>query len=290
MIILIDIGNSTLKWALVNNRSSSSKDNAQYIETYGNNSISYRNGDIENVITDLINAWKDLELEPSKVLISNVGCARLAEELDDAIWFEYEVETEYLKSSRKYKSLQNCYLKPSQLGVDRWLNLIGAYELSLDEGSKQAFCVIDCGTAITIDVVNKQHCHIGGFIIPGIELMTNCLLDNTAQIKSNLILSKKLDQIKTHNVKSTKNSQFIESVLANNTEHGIKGGIYYCVVAYIERILEDLSDMRLGEYKVYLTGGDAHKLYNMLKIDNVEASNFIVLDSDLIWQGMASFI
>lgn len=242
MIILIDIGNSTLKWALLNNSSDNNKDESQHIEIYNNNSYYYRQGDTGSIIEKLLNSWRDLEIEPSRVLVSNVGCPELAEELDDAIWYEYEVEPEYLKSSRKYKNLINSYTKPSQLGVDRWLNLIGAYEISLAENSKQAFCVIDCGTAITIDVVDRQGCHKGGFIIPGMNVMSSCLLENTTQIKSNLKASKKLESKKSE-------GKAKEYMLANDTEHGLKGGIYYCIVAYIERILEDLSDLRLGSIK-----------------------------------------
>lgn len=72
----------------------------------------------------------------------------------------------------------NGYEDPSQLGIDRWAALIGAWHLK-----KTSCVVVNAGTAITIDALiakeNKAK-FIGGMILPGLNLMQKCLHVGTA--------------------------------------------------------------------------------------------------------------
>lgn len=52
----------------------------------------------------------------------------------------------------------------SEMGVDRWLALQPAWR-----ARQKAFCLVDCGTAMTIDLVDDQGLHAGGWIVPGLE-------------------------------------------------------------------------------------------------------------------------
>lgn len=56
----------------------------------------------------------------------------------------------------------NAYPEPSGMGVDRWLAILGAAALT----SKDAM-VVDAGSAITIDLLKADGCHLGGAILPG---------------------------------------------------------------------------------------------------------------------------
>lgn len=72
----------------------------------------------------------------------------------------------------------NGYCQPEKLGVDRWLALVGA------RGLTQAPClIVDAGTAMTIDVMDEFGQHKGGWIIPGLKLMTDALLKKTAALQ-----------------------------------------------------------------------------------------------------------
>ena len=44
----------------------------------------------------------------------------------------------------------------------------------------QGVCVLDCGTAITLDLMHGDGRHLGGYILPGFELMRQSLISNTA--------------------------------------------------------------------------------------------------------------
>lgn len=71
----------------------------------------------------------------------------------------------------------NGYLNPEQLGADRWLAILAGFALTGRE------CVIvDCGSAITVDIVNAQGEHLGGYIAPGLRLIRDALLGNTQRV------------------------------------------------------------------------------------------------------------
>jgi len=75
----------------------------------------------------------------------------------------------FVESQKKYKSLVNSYKEPRNLGSDRWLAMIAAYELSLGKG----FIVVDIGSAVTIDLIDSSGLHLGGIIFPGLLKIRN---------------------------------------------------------------------------------------------------------------------
>jgi len=73
----------------------------------------------------------------------------------------------------------NAYATPNILGIDRWLAAVEAYHCA----SGTACAVFDLGTAITMDVVDASGQHLGGYIVPGLSLMRESLLKNTAKVR-----------------------------------------------------------------------------------------------------------
>ena len=71
--------------------------------------------------------------------------------------------------------VRNGYRKPEQLGVDRLLAMVAAR--AVVDGP---LCVVDAGTAVTIDFVDASGQHLGGFILPGQLMARDCLLAKTA--------------------------------------------------------------------------------------------------------------
>jgi type III pantothenate kinase len=68
-----------------------------------------------------------------------------------------------LTTQKKAAGVLNGYTNPTKLGVDRWLALLGAIDFS-DPVDK---LIIDAGSAITLDLLNKDGKHLGGAILPG---------------------------------------------------------------------------------------------------------------------------
>ena len=75
-------------------------------------------------------------------------------------------------------SVRNGYEDIAQLGVDRWAAIVGAYT---HFGS--AVCIVDAGTAVTVDLVRDGGRHLGGLIVPGLQLMRSSLEQDTEDIE-----------------------------------------------------------------------------------------------------------
>ena len=86
-----------------------------------------------------------------------------------------------LSVSRQAGGVMNAYDDIDQLGVDRWLTIIAAWNRY-----RSAVCIVDCGTALTLDVVSASGQHAGGFIVPGLTLMGDVLNRQTQQINASL--------------------------------------------------------------------------------------------------------
>ena len=95
-----------------------------------------------------------------------------------------------IKSTDQLPTISNGYRKPDQLGVDRLLAMVAARAVVAGP-----LCVVDAGTAVTIDFVDAGGQHLGGFILPGQLMARDCLLARTAiphdpEIEANAMLGR----------------------------------------------------------------------------------------------------
>jgi type III pantothenate kinase len=140
--------------------------------------------------------------------------------------------------------IKNSYKTPETLGKDRLAGIVGAYNIY----KGQNVLAIDCGTALTFDLINQQAEYIGGNISPGLNMRFNALNHFTKRLP----LLEKNDSFELMG-KSTE-----EAIIA-----GVQNGIIFEIDAYINKLKVDFTDL-----KVILTGGDtfffAHKLKNTI--------------------------
>ena len=73
-----------------------------------------------------------------------------------------------------------AYEDYSRLGIDRWLAMLAAWMQQQNCGH----IVVDAGTAITLDIIDAQGRHLGGYIVPGLEMQKKALLQNTRKIQT----------------------------------------------------------------------------------------------------------
>ncbi|CAN7715696.1 type III pantothenate kinase [Pseudoduganella sp. LjRoot289] len=85
---------------------------------------------------------------------------------------------EWFASVAERAGVKNGYRNPAQLGCDRFAAAIGAHALA----PGKAIIVANCGTATTIDAVTADGVFLGGMILPGLGLMATSLARNTAQL------------------------------------------------------------------------------------------------------------
>jgi type III pantothenate kinase len=153
--LLIDAGNTRLKWAAV--------EDGQW---RGHGSSDY--ADWSSLRAGLATA--------SECHIASVARAaheaQLAEVLGAA-----GIPATWLAAAGEFAGVKNAYMDPQQLGVDRWMGLIAARERSHD-----AVLVVSVGTAMTVDAMSAEGVFLGGLIVPGARLMRQALSQGTARV------------------------------------------------------------------------------------------------------------
>jgi type III pantothenate kinase len=109
------------------------------------------------------------------VLLASVAGAQRTADFAAAVRQTLDLPVRQLRSTDALPDVRSGYRKPEQLGVDRLLAMVAARALH-----RGPLCVVDAGTAVTIDFVDARGRHLGGFILPGLRLARDCLLAHTA--------------------------------------------------------------------------------------------------------------
>ena len=176
MYLLIDAGNTFVKWALVLEDSAVAPDGSSW---HAAGEIAHEELGKPDVAATLL---QNLPAAHSlrRIIVSNVAGA-VAKERIAAMTRAFRnasVNVEWFASKPYLAGVTNRYADFSQLGSDRFASLIGARALFPDEN----LLVATCGTATTIDTLTADGVFPGGMILPGLRLMMRSLSDNTAQL------------------------------------------------------------------------------------------------------------
>lgn len=139
--------------------------------------------------------------------------------------------------------VRNAYAEPELLGVDRWLGLI-----AVRAQGHGATCVVGVGTALTVDLLDGAGQHQGGLIVPGPELMRDVLVTRTARIGA----------------AARRALPRVEGGLGVNTAGAMREGSLLAAAALATRAAEDFA-LRVGEsVTLVLTGGGAAEVADRL--------------------------
>jgi type III pantothenate kinase len=155
------------------------------------------------------------------------------------------------RSSPQAAGVSNGYDHPERLGVDRWLALLGAYH-----SVKGSVCVADCGTAITVDVVDGEGRHQGGVIAPGLALMRRALAVATDG--------------------AVAGGGSFRGVFARETEAAVQGGTVNAAAGLIEKLMAESGRVLDTQPFLILTGGDAAPVAECLRLPH-EIAPLLVL-------------
>jgi type III pantothenate kinase len=156
MILLLDIGNSRLKWGQSDGRSLS----------YGG--VLSHNGDPAQTLADL-----HLE-RAQQIWICHVTGVEHEARLASTIQQKLAITPRFARTAAEFAGLHAAYAEPQRLGVDRWLCM-----LALWTQTRRAFCLAGAGTALTFDAVDDGGRHLGGVIAPGLSTMQKAVLGST---------------------------------------------------------------------------------------------------------------
>ncbi len=244
MQLLIDIGNTRTKWAseidgVLNNHDF--LENSVWLKQLEKNSW-----------------WPEIGLGGIS-LISQISFACVANEKLVQVLRDYcsraGINLQRLESASNWNQLVNGYKDHSQMGVDRWLAMVAAWD-----SCNTACLVIDCGTAITVDAIDSEGKHLGGHIVAGLGILKQSLISETASIFAKQKLqNRQLD-------------------LAQNTSEAVEHGSLQMILDYIESSWMRFKDVN-PEGQLFICGGDGALFGELLNYTNS-------LNKDLVLKGI----
>lgn len=161
MILELDLGNTRAKWRILNAHMEVIARGAEAIAQW---------------LSDGFPAiWSD---GIQRVRIASVLSSETEFQLLTKIQAEFSISAEMARSSPQCDEIKNAYADAARLGVDRWLAVIAAFKKV-----NRAVMVIDAGTALKVDAVDDAGLHLGGYIIPGPQLMERALFSGTDRVR-----------------------------------------------------------------------------------------------------------
>ncbi|MEM7361198.1 MAG: type III pantothenate kinase [Pseudomonadota bacterium] len=225
MKLLLDLGNTRLKWALatqadmvavgaIANEDLGPDDIGQYFSA--------------NLSTTL------LEQTLSEVWVSSVGAAEVLKPILSWLHDETGLEANRVDVSNPVRGFQNHYESIDSLGVDRWVAALGARSL-VPQGD---LIIIDAGTAVTIDWLSQDNVFEGGVILPGAKLMHQSLLGGTVGIDAE--------------------SSDVVQIIGKTTSECVNSGIGFGMGGAVERIVKEMTETIDRPTRLILTGGGAN--------------------------------
>jgi len=246
MLLLIDAGNTRVKWAVV---PAAVRDP----ETLGHWTDS---GRVEHAqVRSLADAWRAHKIR--HVLISNVAGQTMRNALEQALLGACGVRPvplEWFASVPALAGVHNRYRNPAQLGCDRFASAIGAHALY----PGRPLIVATCGTATTVDAIAPDGDFLGGMILPGLGLMATSLAKNTAQLPQ---VAEHLD---------------IAEPFADNTDAAIVSGCLAAQAGAIERAVAAHA-RHGGEVLCVLSGGAAELIAPHLQAAHARVDNLVLI-------------
>lgn len=154
MRLLIDIGNSRVKWALHNG-----------IDWCGGGVVGHED------VNPLTQQWGSFPL--SSAYAVNVASEDIREKIEQTV----PCPIRWIMAERQRDDIINHYHDVAEQGADRWLAVVAA------RNRYRGDLIVGCaGTALTIESLTEQGDYLGGSILPGYRLMLSSLAKGTARL------------------------------------------------------------------------------------------------------------
>lgn len=230
-MLVVDVGNTRIKWGL--------HDGSAWLvqEAAGRNELSR-----------LAETVRQCRYDGPAVLSNVAGAA--ARMSVEALLNELGVASHWIQAQPQACGVRNGYARPGQLGSDRWAALVAAWNL------QRAACVVaSAGTALTVDALSRDGDFLGGFIIPGRNMMLSAIAAQTAGV-----------------------ADIVGSLTAfpASTGDAVHTGILTAMAGAVERMCRTLEQREGVSPVLMLTGGDAPVLQEALSSHGVIMDNLVL--------------
>jgi type III pantothenate kinase len=246
--LLIDIGNSRVKWAWLKGERLGKASAADY--------SGWRARDFARRIIGS-------RLNVERILVASVAAESVTDALDAGADLAGAPAPERVATQRRACGVTIAYIDPWRLGVDRLLAMIAAHR----RFPKQPVCAVAIGTAMTIDLVGAGGRHCGGAIIPAPPLMVESLLHGTSGIRRRALGGA---VGKGH------------ALFRRSTRAAVEQGARYAAAAAVDRAVSEASELIGREPQLVLTGGGARDLRPLVRTESILVPD-LVLEGLAAW-------
>jgi type III pantothenate kinase len=237
-MLFIDVGNTALKWRY-------------YDAGVARQGDAMHHRDWQGLPAQMAINWQSV----SRIEVASVAGREADAELAKALRSVCSVAPRFYYSCAKDAGVVNAYKEPERLGVDRWLAVIEGWHRY---GSA---VIVDCGSALTLDAVDAAGRHQGGYIVPGLGMLSRSLVQGTGSVR--------VDQADSEDL----------IMPGRSTSEGVCRGVMRMTVAFIADAVVALQQGLPDTAPVLLTGGDAVRVARLLSFP-------LVLSPDLVLDGL----
>lgn len=235
-MLLFDVGNTRIKWGWWEDGRIGATDAAVHRES-------------QWTLPSAAAGWR-----PRRAAAVSVAGPAVNAQLAAEVQRRWGLELEFLWPTAAAAGVRNGYTEPGRLGADRWAAVVAAHRRA------GAACVIDCGSAVTVDAVTAGGEHVGGIIIPGLAMMRRALVQDT------------------HRLPAVEHGPV--ELFARDTVTAVRSGTLVGLAAMLEGLAARVRARLGAELPLYLTGGDASELASQLRVP-------VQVAPDLVLEGVA---
>ena len=220
MILEIDVGNTRIKWRALQNGAICDR------------------GALPN---EEIEKWLGVmgqQKVPDKIRLCCVANRDIVKKLAEQV-SRWGCLLQEAKTSHDAAGVRCGYDDPGTLGVDRWLAVVAAFS----EFGRPCV-VVDAGSAVTVDLVDGDGQHLGGYIVPGLGMMRQSLFEGTSQVK-------------------VADFAAVSVGPGCSTKQAVANGSLLMIKGMVESAAELLKS-EIGPAQIVITGGDGDYLMKVL--------------------------
>lgn len=237
MKLLIDAGNTRIKWQLLARGDVFKQGSATLDED------------------DVFHTWAPWADSIERIAISTVISEDRRQHLQARLEATCSAPVVFHWAEHRRGKLVNAYGEVGRMGADRWHAMCGGWQATGAGG----FAVVDAGSAVTVDYVARSGAHLGGYILPGKQMMLRSLKQDAARIGFDSLDAEQGNP-------------------GTSTTECVQHGLAWLREAMVARIHQDCGHFGLD--RVLVTGGDASGL--------IGAGLSAVHDPYLVLSGLAA--
>ncbi|MCQ4298272.1 type III pantothenate kinase [Pseudomonas stutzeri] len=242
MILELDCGNSFIKWRVLDM-------GADVVVAHGASA---------SAVALLEEFSCPVGVNVSRARLVSVRGDRETDEICICLSEALGIEVERASPAVQLGGVINGYVDHGRLGMDRWLAMVGAFQFR-----RSAMMVIDLGTAVTVDLVDPQGMHLGGYICPGVSLLRHQLHTHTRRISYSL---------------PEGDASQCATAPGRTTAEAVERGCILMLHGFLSSQILQAEAYLGASFDIYATGGDAAFISDIPRIKCIP---------DLVFRGLA---